>query len=96
MEKRILLNLQKELYRRYKYLNNGYFGIRVYIEDVFIVLNWSPINDKYMNYTKINQMKKFMYKYLKEHKQEGYFYVGGMAIKVDNSNRYSEGSVWGD
>ena len=81
MEQQILINLQLELYKKYAYLRNNHF-ISVYIESDFICLNWNPINDLYINYNKLEKIKVFMYDFLKRNKQEGYFYVGDLAIKV--------------
>ncbi len=50
--------------------------------DGIIVLNWSPLNDEYINYNRIEQIKKFMYNFLKQKNQEGFFYIGTEAIKI--------------
>ncbi len=41
--------------------------------DGIIILNWSPLNDEYINYNRIEQIKKFMYNFLKQKNQEGFF-----------------------
>jgi len=80
MKQEILNKLEETLYKRYKSLNSSFMFIENY--DGIIVLNWSPINDLYINYKKVELIKKFMYNFLKKHNQEGYFYTGIDAIKV--------------
>ena len=60
---------------RDKINGNSYFAGEV-------VLNWSPINDLYINYNRVEQIKKFMLNFLKTHNQEGFFYTGLNAIKI--------------
>jgi len=80
MEKQVLLKLEEKLYNKYKSLQNGFLFIEVY--DGIIVLNWNPQNDLYINYKRVEQIKQFMYKFLKNHNQEGFFYTGTNAIKI--------------
>lgn len=80
MEQQILNKLEENLYKKYKYFNKGFLFIENY--SGFIVLNWNPQNDLYINYKKVDQIKKFMYEFLKNHKQEGFFYTGTEAIKI--------------
>jgi len=80
MEQQILNKLEETLYKKYKSLNNGFMFIENY--DGIIVLNWSPLNDEYINYNRIEQIKKFMYNFLKQKNQEGFFYIGTEAIKI--------------
>jgi len=80
MDETILNQLEEELYKKYKSLNNGYLFIENY--DGIIVLNWSPQNDLYINYNRVEQIKKFMYNFLKQNNQEGFFYTGTESIKI--------------
>ena len=80
MEQDVLNKLEEKLYKKYKSLQNGFIFIENY--DGIIVLNWSPINDLYVNYKRIEQIKLFMHKFLTEKKQEGFFYVGNDAIQI--------------
>lgn len=76
----ILRKLENTLYKKYKSLQYGFMFIEVY--EGIIVLNWSPINDNYINYKRVEQIKKFMFNFLIKNRQEGFFYVGDSAIKL--------------
>ena len=80
MDQEILNRLEEVLYKKYKSLNSGYLFIENY--DGIIVLNWTPQNDLYINYNRVEQIKNFMYNFLKQNNQEGFFYTGTHAIKI--------------
>ena len=80
MDTEILTQLEKELYKKYKSLNNGFMFIEIY--DGIIVLNWNNQNDLYINQYRVNQIKTFMAKYLKDNKQEGFFYTALDCIRI--------------
>jgi len=80
MDKKVLEKLKENLWKKYSDFNKE--RLFVYIEDDFIVLNWHIYMDSYMNYKKIDQIKKYMYDYLKKHNQKGFFYVGDNAVEV--------------
>jgi len=71
MEQQILNKLEETLYKKYKSLNNGFMFIENY--DGIIVLNWNPLNDEYINYNRIEQIKKFMYNFLKQKIKRAFF-----------------------
>jgi len=80
MNQEILNKLEENLYKKYKSLNKGFLFIENY--EGIIVLNWNVQNDLYINYKRVEQIKKFMYNFLKNHKQEGFFYTAIDSIKV--------------
>lgn len=83
MELEILEELEKRLFKHYKSLGKDPFLFVEIDEDSgFIVINWSPIYDEYINETRLNQYAKFMKTFLQNKGQEGYFYIGDYAYKV--------------
>jgi len=80
MNEEILKKLEELLYKKYKSLNKGFMFIEVY--DGIIVLNWSCQNDLNINYKRVDQIKNFMYNFLKQNNQEGFFYTASDCIKV--------------
>ena len=80
MDEQILLKLEEKLYKKYKSLQNGFIFIEIY--DGIIVLNWSPQNDLFINYKRIEQIKQFMKEFLIKNNQEGFFYTGIDAVKI--------------
>lgn len=77
----VLQKLKQEIYLNYKTLRESPF-LHVEVYSGIIVLNWSPRNGPHIPYGRVQQMKNFMLKYLKEHKQTGYFYVGPYFYQV--------------
>ena len=80
MEQVILDKLENNLYKKYKSLNKGFMFIQNY--EGIIVLNWNTQNDLHINYFRVEQIKKFMYNFLKKNNQEGFFYTATDCIKV--------------
>jgi len=82
MEQKILDRLEENLYKKYKTLNEGTGFLFIENYDGIIVLNWSPLNDLYINYTRVNQIKKYMRSFLEKNKQEGLFFVGDLCCEL--------------
>ena len=80
MEMEILYKLEEILYKKYKYLREGFIFIEIY--EGIIVLNWTVENDLNINYYKVRQIINFMLDYLKKQKQEGFIYTANLCIKV--------------
>jgi len=78
----ILNKLENNLYKKYKCLSNGNSFLFIENYKGVFVLNWSPLNDDYINYNRVNQIKRFIYNFLKNKGYNGFFYTGLEAIKV--------------
>ena len=81
MEQEILNKLEEKLYRKYKSLTNGFLFIENY--EGMIVLNWNVQNDLNINYLRVKQISSFMFRFLKKHNQEGFFYTATDCIEVN-------------
>lgn len=84
MDRKVLEKLKENLFKRYSDFNKENLFIEIQGDPrfEFIVVNWHISMDNYVNYNKLEKIKKYMYEYLKKHNQKGYFYVGDYAIEV--------------
>ena len=83
MNENVLFNLKENLLKKYKLLNDGWTKIEIY--DGIITIIWDPAIDQYITKrinTTLRNIAKYMYNFLKKHKQKGYFYIGGYVYEV--------------
>jgi hypothetical protein len=84
MDKKVLEKLKESLWKKYSDFNKENLFIEIQGDPrfEFIVVNWHIYMDNYVNYKKLDLIKKYMYNYLKKNNQKGFFYVGDNAIEV--------------
>ena len=83
MEQEVLFKLKENLFKRYSDFNKENLFIEIDADRSFINVYNYVCMDNYINYNKVELIKRYMFNFLKKHKQEGFFYICDYAINLN-------------
>jgi len=81
MKQEVLYKLKDNLFKKYSDFNKENLFIEIDKNGFINVYNYVYM-DAYINYKKIELIKKYISNFLKLNKQEGFFYICGYSIEV--------------
>lgn len=84
MDIEILNKLKENLFKKYSYFKKEYLFIEIDKERGIINIYNAVYMDNFLNYKKIDLIKKYIYNFLKSHKQEGFFYICNCVIDIND------------